>query len=316
VLVVDDYEPFCQLVRSLLQTGAFDVVGSAADGLEAVRKAGELQPDLILLDIGLPKLRGLDAAKQIRNIAPHARIVFLTQEASSEMMLETLKLGAYGYVHKTRTQSDLLPALHAALAGRKFVSLPQGRRQPNGGGGRGAVRHHVQFYSEEAIYERIASSFVADALQKGDGVVVIATKPHQEKIIRALRAGGVDANAAMAEPSLVFVTVSEVLGTFMVGGSPDPIRFYEDFGNALGLVSKSPETGESRRVSVCGEGVGVLCEEGNVDAAIQLERLCNDIAKAYDVDVLCLYSSRLFETDEARAVFETICTEHAGVQYS
>ena len=90
--------------------------------LKAVQKAQELQPDLILLDIGLPNLNGLEAAKAIRQIAPKARIIFLTQNSDIEIMQAALSTGARGYVLKTDAVSELLPAVEAVLANKEFVS--------------------------------------------------------------------------------------------------------------------------------------------------------------------------------------------------
>jgi len=122
ILVVDDFEPFRRLTRSMLETPRFRVVGQASDGLEAVQKARELQPDLILLDIGLPKLNGLCAAEQMRKVSPRSIILFLTQDNSQDVVQEALNSGALGYVHKTRTHRDLLPAIDSVLAGKQFVS--------------------------------------------------------------------------------------------------------------------------------------------------------------------------------------------------
>jgi len=97
-------------------------VGKVSDGLEAVRRAEELNPDLILLDIGLPTLNGLEAARQIRKVAPASKIVFLTQETSADVMQEALILGARGYVVKIKAGIDLLAAVEAVLEGRRFVS--------------------------------------------------------------------------------------------------------------------------------------------------------------------------------------------------
>jgi DNA-binding NarL/FixJ family response regulator len=122
MLVVDDYAPFCQLIRAMLQRAEFQVIGQASDGLEAVRKTQELQPDLILLDVSLPSLNGLETAKRIRTVAPSSKILFISQESDSDVVREALALGALGYVHKSRAQTELWPAIEAVLAGRQFVS--------------------------------------------------------------------------------------------------------------------------------------------------------------------------------------------------
>jgi DNA-binding NarL/FixJ family response regulator len=98
------------------------VICEVADGLDAVRKAEELKPDLILLDIGLPTLNGLKAARQIRELAPESKIIFVSQESSADLVQEALSLGAYGYVVKTKLESDLLIAVGVFLEGRRFVS--------------------------------------------------------------------------------------------------------------------------------------------------------------------------------------------------
>jgi DNA-binding NarL/FixJ family response regulator len=123
VLVVDDYEPFRRLVCSTLgQRSALQIVGEASDGQEAVEKAEELKPDLILLDIGLPTLNGIDAAREIRKLAPESKIIFLSQESSAEVVRAALNSGAWGYVLKTKTVRELLAAMDAVLEGRQFVS--------------------------------------------------------------------------------------------------------------------------------------------------------------------------------------------------
>ena len=123
ILLVEDFEPFRRLVCSTLRnkTG-LQVVGEVFDGLEAVQKAAELQPDLVLLDIGLPTLNGIEAARRIRNLAPKSKIIFVSQESSSAIVQEAFALGACGYVAKTKVSSDLLPAVEAVRQGRQFVS--------------------------------------------------------------------------------------------------------------------------------------------------------------------------------------------------
>jgi DNA-binding NarL/FixJ family response regulator len=123
VLVVEDFEPFCRVICSMLRKmPGLRIVGEVSDGLEAVRQAEELQPDIILLDIGLPRLNGIAAARHIRTLSPESKILFVTQECDPAFVQEALNFGAAGYVAKTRVGSDLLTALDAVLGGGQFVS--------------------------------------------------------------------------------------------------------------------------------------------------------------------------------------------------
>jgi DNA-binding NarL/FixJ family response regulator len=123
VLVVEDYEPFRRFVASTIQEQPeLQIVGEVSDGLEAVQKAEELKPDLIVLDIGLPTLHGIEAARRIRKLSPESKILFVSQESAADVVQEALALGALGYVVKAHAGSDLLPAVEAVLEGRQFVS--------------------------------------------------------------------------------------------------------------------------------------------------------------------------------------------------
>ena len=123
VLVVDDNEPFRQFVRTTLNTRPdLHLIGEVSDGLQAVQKALELQPDLIVLDIGLPGLNGIEAARRIRKLSSKSTILFLSQESSADVVQEALCLGALGYVIKAYAASDLLAAVEAVLRNEQFVS--------------------------------------------------------------------------------------------------------------------------------------------------------------------------------------------------
>jgi DNA-binding NarL/FixJ family response regulator len=98
------------------------IVCEVSDGLEAVQKAEELQPDLIVLDIGLPGLNGIEAARRIRKLSPNSKILFASQDCAPDVVQEALSLGALGYVLKAHAATDLLAAVEAVLRSEQFVS--------------------------------------------------------------------------------------------------------------------------------------------------------------------------------------------------
>jgi len=127
ILVVDDYEPWRRYFRTALhKQPELQVIGEASDGLEAVQKAQELQPDLILLDIGLPLLNGLEVARRIRKVSPASRILFVSENRSADIVEEALRTGAVGYVVKSAVDTELLAAIRAVAQGRTFIDASLG----------------------------------------------------------------------------------------------------------------------------------------------------------------------------------------------
>ena len=123
VLVVDDFKPWRDYICSLLQTKLeFRVVAELANGLEAVQGAKELQPDLILLDIGVPALHGLEVAECIRQVAPAVKIIFLTVHTDTDVVRAALSAGAQGYMLKTDAVRELFTAVETVLGGDYFIS--------------------------------------------------------------------------------------------------------------------------------------------------------------------------------------------------
>ena len=123
VLVVEDYEPWRRFISTTLQEQPeLEISGQVSDGLEAVQQAQKLQPDLILLDIGLPTINGIEAARRIREVSPASKILFVSETRSPEIAEEALNTGAGGYVLKSDAASDLLPAIKAVLESKRFVS--------------------------------------------------------------------------------------------------------------------------------------------------------------------------------------------------
>jgi DNA-binding NarL/FixJ family response regulator len=123
ILLVDDLEPFRAVTAAIFQRHSrFHVVGIAVDGEEAVQKAQELRPDLVVMDIGLPKLGGIEAARQIRAVCPDSKILFFTGNDYPQIVREALEAGTGGYVIKVDGAAELLAAVEAVLRGQRYVS--------------------------------------------------------------------------------------------------------------------------------------------------------------------------------------------------
>jgi len=123
ILVVDDFVPWQHLILRLLESETkLQIISTAVDGTEAVQKAEELQPDLILMDLGLPGMNGIEATRQIAIVAPGSKVLFLTHHSEPDMIQAAFDAGASGYVFKSDFNADLIPGVRAALLGQKFVS--------------------------------------------------------------------------------------------------------------------------------------------------------------------------------------------------
>lgn len=123
LLLVDDYKPWREWLRSKLgDSDRFKIVEEADDGYEALAKAHSLNPDLVLLDVGMPGLSGIETASLLRNAVPEAKIIFVSQNEDSDVIRAVLHDGASGYVLKTKAESDLLPSIQAVFDGESFCS--------------------------------------------------------------------------------------------------------------------------------------------------------------------------------------------------
>lgn len=308
ILLVEDYPPFRRFVRAELQRRPeFQVVGEVSDGQEAIQRAQELRPDLVLLDISLPTLNGVEAARRIHQLVPQARLLFVSQDSSPEVVREILKLGAAGYVHKLRAQSDLLPALDAVLAGGQFVSqgLEPTRTTFHG-------RHEVQFYSEDAVFLESTVHFIGGALTAGNPAVVIATKDHRRGLTQRLRKLGFDIDTAIRQGTYIGRDAAGTLSQVMVDDRPDLVRFLDGLKGLIDSACRAAAAGP-QRVAVFGECVGLLCAADRTDAAIELEQAGNRLLETHNVDIFCAYPLSCFHGRADDAGFKSICHEHTAV---
>jgi len=329
VLLVDDYEPWRKQVRSIfLARPELRVVGEAADGLEAVQKAQELQPDLILLDIGLPTLNGIEAARRIRVVSPTSKILFLSGIRSRDIAAEAISTGAGGYVVKADAGSELLPAVEAVLQGKRSVGatfsdhdfvepteIQSDNLQRNQGmipfRGQKKNRHEVEFYADHTGFVDGFARFIEAALKELNAVIVIATDSHRASLLQRLTEDGLNIPAEIEQGSYIPLNVTDTLPNFMVNDSLDPVMFRKLAGDLITEAAKGAKS-EHARVAVCGESGQSLVAAGNFEAAIMLERMWDEIAQNYEVDALCGYFRSAFASEESISMLEQVCAEHAA----
>jgi DNA-binding NarL/FixJ family response regulator len=314
ILIADDYAHWRRQVRLLLQVRPeWQVIAEASDGSETVQKAEELKPDLILLDIGLPKLNGIEAAWRIRQLSPSSKIVFLSHNNDRDFVQAALSMGALGYIHKTDAAGELLPAVDAVLRGKQFVSsILRGDKFTAASAEKAAHRHEVLFYSDDAVFLDVFARFIAVALRSGDAAIAVVSESHRDGLVLRLKAQGLDVDAATREGRYIQLDVAKTLSAFMVNDMPDSARFSEVVGGLIQSTAKVAK-GEHSRVVACGECSPLLWAEGKTDAAIRLEQLWDEVGTIFEVEILCGYALSNIHGEEDEHVFQSICAEHSAV---
>jgi DNA-binding response OmpR family regulator len=308
ILVVEDFEPFRRFVCGTLEQKTEFQIVQASDGLEAVHKAQAMQTDLIVIDIGLPKLNGIEAARQIRALSPHIPILFLSQEKNPDVVHETFRLGARGYIHKPFALSHLLPAIDVVFSGGRFVSSDLEFTDPDC-----AHRHEAQFYIDHSDFLNRSTCFIANGLRTADATIALATRSHLESIAERLTAEKLDLGDATRRGTYIALDAAATLSTITVNGMPDPELFSASLCGQIEAISRTVRK-RTPRVAIFGECVGLLCEEGNPEAALTLERIGNDLAEIYDLEILCAYP--LQQTQQNHGALKSICAGHTAVYWT
>jgi signal transduction histidine kinase len=173
-------------------------------------------------------------------------------------------------------------------------------------------RHGVQFYYDDAFLIRSLSDFLEAALNQGRSAIVVATREHRCDCAQSLREKGIDLGQAIETGCYVALDASETLDQFMVDGIPDPKRFEQVVGEIIAESSKCSaiENGGGKKVAIFGEMVALLLQRGDVQAALQLEKLWNDLAQRCSFELLCGYRISSFDRPAHREFFHRICAEH------
>ena len=285
ILITDDYADWRRQVHLVLQARPeWQVISEASDGLEAVQKAQALKPDIILLDIGLPKLNGIEAARRIRQVSPTSKIVFLSQNNDLDIVRAALSTGVDGYVRKTDAKRELLPAVDAVLRGKQFVSSSlKGLEFTDTSVEKATHRHEVQFYSDDEFLLDTFARFIAVALKSGRAAIVSLPLRTGTSSSR-LKAQGVDVDDATQQGTYIQLDVNKTFSLFMVNDVPDSARFFAGCGGLIEAAAKAA-TQKHPGVVVCGEGTSVLWAEGKAgrrdSCRTTLERARQDLRSGY-----------------------------------
>jgi hypothetical protein len=246
---------------------------------------------------------------------------------------EAFSLGARAYIVKSDVSRDLLTAVNTVLQGKRFVSrrlaghdfigapdvratentrynrFPAPDAQQEVGTGH---RHEAVFYSDDSGLLDAGTQFVGTALKAGNAAILLATSSHRELLLPLLETQGLNIRAAIVKGMYIEEDAVDTLSTLMVDGMPDPVRFANAFGNLIIVAAKATNR-EHPRVAVFGECVHLLWAQGNAEAAIQMEKLGNQLTQSHNVDILCGYPLSSFHEGQGSHTFERICAEHSLV---
>jgi DNA-binding NarL/FixJ family response regulator len=315
VLVVDDFAPWRDHVLSELQNKSeWQVVGEAADGPDAIYKGLTLRPDLILLDVGLPTVNGIEAARRILARDPNLRILFVSEHQSWDIAEAALSTGARGYVCKSDAGRELLQAMETIVGGNRFVAGRFGGRVIEKTSKRISSkprRHEGAFYSSEELLLGEWTAIAETALNTGATFIVVARDSILYGLQDGLQTRGVNLVRAVGEGRYISLDVAELLPQFMIDGCPDETRFWED-ATSLMLAAAKASTAAQPCVVACGEIAPTLCRQGNTEAAIRVEQLWDELARTYHLDIFCGYAGDCACRDRRGEVFDRICAVHTA----
>lgn len=311
VLLVDDHEQWRKFALTTLQKARpeLTVVAEASDGWQAIQLAKYLQPDLIMLDIGLPQLNGIEVAQRILDQFPTSRILFMSENRSGDIAEAALSTGASGYVVKSDAGRELLPAIKAVLAGKRFTSSSL-INPVKDEAVTATHRHEVAFYPDDASIVDGFARFIESALDTGNVVVVVVNDSHQTTLVKRLEADGVDVAALIQQGCYVPMDARAAMAALTINGIPDPLRCTKVISDVATRAAKGIR-GENGHVMACGEIAPTMLLNGNPAGAIQLEHLWDEITRGYGIHTLCGYLSSVVPRKDS--VLQCICAEHSAV---
>jgi len=322
ILIVDDHELVRRTVRSLIESQPryqselqYHVCGEAGDGIEAIEKVFQLRPDIVLMDINMPRMDGLAATQIIRREVPGCNVIIVSQNDARIAREQARGVGAKGAVTKSDLVQDLLPAIERVVmehnSSLEQTKNARGIRPEHLAGAEAAASdqaepwyglladaaphdHIVQLYQDQQFLNRAVCRFAAAAIANGEGVILVPTVAHWDAFRPRLEAEGVDVKTAEKRGQLTVVDADNLLPTFMRDGMPDSPVF---MGLAANVISRARGEGRYPKVRWWGEMVNILWERGDVAASMSLEDQFDQLAHEQDVAIFCSFLMDNFDGD-------------------
>ena len=304
VLLADDHVHFLESVSRLLAAD-FDIVGTAANGRQALDLAKRLRPDVVVLDISMPDLNGFQTLAQLRREGLETRAVFLTMHEDDEFVAAAVKAGADAYVLKSHIHPDLITAIGHAHAGRLCVPSLTSLSAVAGS------RHTVEFHADDSRYLDEVSKLVGTTLRSGEPVVFITSEANLIGV--AERLDTPQMNVAMLKELGLYLpqNSARALSHVMRHGRPDKeclAEMVEDL-NRLRLAAPNGPG----RLTIVGDMSASLWLDGELDAALELERIWDELTRALPFFTVCCFPIDCFAEEDARDQLQNVCAEHSAV---
>jgi DNA-binding NarL/FixJ family response regulator len=301
ILIADDHELFRRKVRSFIESqSGYRVCGEARDGIEAIEKVRQLRPEIVLMDINMPRMDGLKATRIINDDCPECSVIIITQNEMTIAREHARQVCAKGVVEKSHLTRDLIPVMRG-VAMESESSIGQSKHPAASGDPwyglleSAAPRDHiVQLYQDQQFLNRAVCRFAAAAITNGEGVILVPTAAHWDAFRPRLESEGVDVKAAEKRGQLTVVDADNLLPTFMRDGMPDSPVF---LGLAQNVVSQARGDGRYPKVRWWGEMVNILWERGEVAASMQLEDQFDQLAHEQDIAIFCSFLMDNFDGD-------------------
>jgi CheY-like chemotaxis protein len=308
VLLVDDHREVLDKVSAILADD-FDIAGVATDGRQALDRASQISPDLIVLDINMPGLDGFQTKRALERAGSAAPVVFLSMADTDDVVTEAFRCGGRGYVVKSHIPRDLARSLNHVLSGRLFVPSLTSLFDLTDDTG-----HAMQLHGDLDSFLDGLAEFFDLALRRGDATCVIATEDVREGVGRRLSAAGWKIGGPSGHKRYLAIDAADAVNRFMRNGMPD-ISVVAEIASELDQYRREVSDATPSRLTLFGNVAGSLMANGNPMAGIALENHWNALTRDLPFFTLCGYSTSCFNGCGPE-LWSNACREHRAVSHT